>query len=176
MQSNRPSSDNFDHEIIVVSIADTRNVEKWRVFRKKEILKISLPFCAIQNIFEYVVVRLDKKCLHDECNWICRASKLAKIEMFKIRHIIEGHICASNTVLGSNSQVTKPFVSSCIKYKYVLSHIVYTPNDICNYMLYTYGVSLNYMKGWSSREETLKMIGGGLTYSFSKILIFFFIL
>ncbi|XP_022891856.1 uncharacterized protein LOC111406707 [Olea europaea var. sylvestris] len=144
-------------------------------------MKLSLSFYAIQNMFEYVVVRSDKKdylvkCSRDECNWTCRASKLARTDMFKIRHIVEGHICASNIVLSTHRQVTKTVVSTCIKYKYTSSRTIYTPNDIRNNMLHTYEVSLNYVKAWQSREETLKMLRGDPTYSFNKIPTFFFVL
>ncbi|XP_022849883.1 uncharacterized protein LOC111371973 [Olea europaea var. sylvestris] len=160
-----PSSDNLEHEVTVVAVADAREVEEGRVFRNKEIMKLSLSFYVIQNMFEYVIVRSDKKdylvkCSRDECNWICRASKLAKTDMFKIRHIAEGHICASNIVLSTHRQVTKTVVSTCIKYKYTSSRTIYTPNDIRNDMLHTYGVSLNYVQAWRSREETLKVLRG----------------
>ncbi|XP_022870057.1 uncharacterized protein LOC111389366 [Olea europaea var. sylvestris] len=176
-----PSSDNLEHEVTVVAVADAREVEEGRVFRNKEIMKLSLSFYAIQNMFEYVVVRSDKKdylvkCSRDECNWIRRASKLAKTDMFKIRYIAEGHICASNIVLSTHRQVTKTIVSTCIKYKYTSSRTLYTPNDIRNDMLYTYGVSLNYFQAWRSREETLKVLRGDPTDSFNKILAFFSVL
>ncbi|XP_022861745.1 uncharacterized protein LOC111382105 [Olea europaea var. sylvestris] len=80
--------------------------------------------------------------------------------MFKIRHIAEGHICASNIVLSTHRQVTKTVVSTCIKYKYTSSRTIYTLNDIRNDMLHTYGVSLNYVQAWRSREETLKVLRG----------------
>ncbi|XP_022875814.1 uncharacterized protein LOC111394295 [Olea europaea var. sylvestris] len=116
-------------------------------------------------MFEYVVVRSDKKdylvkCSRDECSWTCRASKLARTDMFKIRHIAEGHICASNIVLSTHRQVTKTVVSTCIKYKYTSSRTIYTPNNIRNDVLHTYGVSLNYVKAWQSREKTLKVLRG----------------
>ncbi|XP_022843192.1 protein FAR1-RELATED SEQUENCE 5-like [Olea europaea var. sylvestris] len=176
-----PSSDNLEHEVTVVAVADAREVEEGRVFRNKEIMKLSLSFYAIQNMFEYVVVRFDKKdylvkCTRDECNWICRASKLAKTDMFKIRHIAEGHICASNIVLSTHRQVAKTVVSTCIKYKYTSSRTIYTPNDIRNDMLHTYGVSLNYVQAWRSREETLKVLRGDPTDSFNKIPAFFFVI
>ncbi|XP_022871448.1 protein FAR1-RELATED SEQUENCE 5-like [Olea europaea var. sylvestris] len=153
-----PSGDNLEHEVTVVAVADVR-----------------------ENMFEYVVVRSDKKdylvkCSRDECNWICRASKLARTDMFKIRHIAEGHICASNIVLSTHRQVTKMVVSTCIKYKYTSSRTIYTQNDIRNDMLHTYGVSLNYVQAWRSREETLKVLRGDPTDLFNKIPAFFSVL
>lgn len=115
-----PSGDNFEHEVRIVSVADARDVEKMRFFRNKEIMKLSLSSYDIQNMFKYVIVKLDKKdylvkCSRDKYNWICRASKLAKTEMFKIRHIAKGHTYVSNIVLGSHRQLTKLVASSCIK-------------------------------------------------------------
>lgn len=83
-------------------------------------------------MFEYVVVRSDKKdylvkCSRDECRWICRVSKLAKTDMFKIRYIAEGHTCPANIVLRTHRQLTKTVVLTCIKYKYKSSHTIYTP-------------------------------------------------
>ncbi|XP_022847669.1 uncharacterized protein LOC111370215 [Olea europaea var. sylvestris] len=170
--------DNYEHEVTVVSVANARDVEMGRVFRNKKIMKLSLSLYTIQNMFKYVVVRLDKKdylvkCLDDECDWICRASRMARTDLFKIRHIVEGHRCASNIVLGSHRQAIKELVSHCTKYKYTSSRTLYTPNDICNDVLHTYGVSLNYVKAWRSREETLKLIRGDPADSFNNILRFF---
>ncbi|XP_022891984.1 uncharacterized protein LOC111406847 [Olea europaea var. sylvestris] len=108
-----------------------------RVFRNKEIMKLSLSLYAIQNIFEYVVVRSDKKdylvkCSHDE-------------------------------------QAIKTLVSHCIKYKYISLRTLYTPNDIRNDVLHTYGVSLNYVKAWRSWEKTLKLIRVDPADSFNNI-------
>ncbi|XP_022860941.1 uncharacterized protein LOC111381396 [Olea europaea var. sylvestris] len=152
-----------------------------RIFRNKEIMKLSLSLYAIQNTFEYVVVRSNKKdylvkCSHDDCDWICGASRMARTDLFKIRHIVEGHRCFSNIVLGSHRQATKALVSHCIKYKYTSSHTLYTLNDIRNDILHTYGVSLNYVKVWRSREETLKLIRGDPADSFNNIPRFFAVL
>ncbi|XP_022892227.1 uncharacterized protein LOC111407136 [Olea europaea var. sylvestris] len=141
-------------------------------------MKLSLSLYAIQNMFEYVVVRSDKrdylvKCSHDECDWICRASRMARMDLFKIRHIVEGHRCASNIVLGSHRQATKALVLHCIKYKYTSSRTLYIPNDIRNDVLHTYGLSLNYVKAWRSWEETLKLIRGDPADSFNNIPRFF---
>ncbi|XP_022895293.1 uncharacterized protein LOC111409479 [Olea europaea var. sylvestris] len=67
-------------------------------------------------------------------------------------------------------------MSTCIKYKYTSSRTIYTPNDIRNDMLHTYGVSLNYVKAWRSREETLKVLRGDPTDLFNNILAIFSVL
>ncbi|XP_022881049.1 uncharacterized protein LOC111398367 [Olea europaea var. sylvestris] len=151
-----PLCDNYEHEVTVVSVTNARDIKTGRVFRNKEIMKLSLSFYAIQNMFEYVVVLSDKKnylvkCSYDECDWICRASRMARTEL----------------------QATKALVSHCIKYKYTSSRTLYTPNDICNDVLHTYGVSLNYVKAWRSWEETLKLIRGDPADSFNNIPRFF---
>lgn len=51
----------WDNEITVVSAADAREVEEGRLFRDEDILKLSLSFFAIQNMFEFMVERSDKK-------------------------------------------------------------------------------------------------------------------
>ncbi|XP_022883345.1 uncharacterized protein LOC111400140 [Olea europaea var. sylvestris] len=173
-----PLSDNYEYEVTVVSVTSARDVEMGRVFRNKEIMKLSLSLYAIQNMFEYVVVRSDKKdylvkCSYDECDRICRASRVARTDLFKIRHIVERHRCASNIILGSHRQATKAIVSHCIKCKYTSSRTLYTPNDIRNDVVHTYGVSLNYVKAWRSREETLKLIRGDPADSFNNIPRFF---
>lgn len=137
--------------VTIVSIPDAMSIEEGRVFHNKDVLKLSMSFFAIQNMFEYVVVRLDKKeylikCSHDDCSWICRSSRLGKKEIFKIRKLTNGHTCASNIVLGSHRQVSMSVVSSCIKYKYTSSCTLYTLNDICHNILHTYGVTMNYVK------------------------------
>ncbi|XP_022891791.1 uncharacterized protein LOC111406634 [Olea europaea var. sylvestris] len=170
----------YDNEIPVDYVADGREVEEGRVFCDKDILKLSLSLFAIQNMFEFMVERADKKeyvvrCSQERCSWICRASKWGKTELFKIRKI-GSHTCASNVVLGSHRQLLATIVSSNIKYKYTSSCTIYTPNDICSDMLHTYRVYLNYSKAWRSREQTLKMITGDPTDSFGNIPRFFYML
>ncbi|XP_022889448.1 uncharacterized protein LOC111404956 [Olea europaea var. sylvestris] len=88
----------------------------------------------------------------------------------------DGYTCAANIVLGAHRQVTASVVSMCIKYKYNSFRTRYTPHDICNDMLHNYGVSLNYVKAWRSRERTLKILRGDPTDSFMKIPSFFYML
>ncbi|XP_022874020.1 uncharacterized protein LOC111392853 [Olea europaea var. sylvestris] len=169
-----------DTEVTVVSVADAREVEEGRVFCEKNILKLSLSLFAIQNMFEFMVEMSDKKeyvlkCSHHGCSWICRSSKWGKTNIFKVRKIAS-HTCPSNIVLGSHRQVSTTVVSSTIKYKYTSSRTIYTSKDICNNMLHTYGVYLNYSKAWRSREQTLRMIRDDPTESFGKIPRFFYML
>ncbi|XP_022872040.1 uncharacterized protein LOC111391125 [Olea europaea var. sylvestris] len=110
----------YDNEVTVVSVAEAGEVEEGRVFRDKEILKLSLSLFAIRNMFKFMVERSDKK-------------------------------------------------------EYVVSTI-YTPKDICSEMLHTFGVYLNYTKAWRCREQTLKMIMGDPTESFSRIPSFFYMI
>ncbi|CAA2955288.1 Hypothetical predicted protein [Olea europaea subsp. europaea] len=51
----------YDNEVTVVSVAEAGEVEEGRVFRDKEILKLSLSLFAIRNMFEFMVERSDKK-------------------------------------------------------------------------------------------------------------------
>ncbi|XP_022891804.1 uncharacterized protein LOC111406648 [Olea europaea var. sylvestris] len=169
-----------DNEVTIVFIADAIQVEEGRIFRDKDILKLSLSFFAIRNMFEFMVERSDKKeyvvrCSHEGCTWICRSSKWGKTNLFKIRKI-GSHTCASNVVLGSHRQVSAAVVSSSIKYKYTSAGTIYTPKDICSDMLHTFGVYLNYSKAWRSREQTLKMIRGDPTESFGRIPSFFYMI
>ncbi|XP_022880586.1 uncharacterized protein LOC111397848 [Olea europaea var. sylvestris] len=139
-----------DNEITVVYVADGRDVEEEKVFYDKDILKLSLSLFAIQNMFEFMVERSDKK------------------------EYIVSHTCASNVVLGSHRQLSATVLSSNIKYKYTSSRTIYTLKDICSDMLHTYGVYLNYLKAWRSREQTLKMIRGDPTDLFGNIPRFFY--
>ncbi|XP_022861119.1 uncharacterized protein LOC111381558 [Olea europaea var. sylvestris] len=170
----------YENEVTVVSVAEAGEVEEGRVFRDKEILKLSISLFAIRNMFEFMVELSDKKeyvvrCSQEGCSWICRSSKWDKTDLFKIRKI-GSHTCASNVVLGSHRQVTTAVVSSRIKYKYISSSTIYTPKDICNEMLHTFRVYLNYTKAWRCCEQTLKMIRGDPTESFSRIPSFFYML
>ncbi|XP_022866416.1 uncharacterized protein LOC111386194 [Olea europaea var. sylvestris] len=169
-----------DTEVTVVSVADASEVEEERIFHDKNILKLSMSLFAIQNMFEFMVERSDKKeyvvkCSHRGCSWICRSSKWGKTNLFKVRKI-GSYTCPSNIVLGSHRQASTSIVSSTIKYKYTSSRTIYTPKDICSDMLHTYRVYLNYSKAWRSHEQTLRMIRGDPAESFGKILSFFYIL
>ncbi|CAA2987405.1 Hypothetical predicted protein [Olea europaea subsp. europaea] len=69
-----------DNEVTIVSIEDASEVEEGRIFRDKDILKLSLSFFAIRNMFEFMVERFDKKeyvvrYYQEGCTWICRSSK-----------------------------------------------------------------------------------------------------
>ncbi|XP_022865484.1 uncharacterized protein LOC111385332 [Olea europaea var. sylvestris] len=176
------TSHRMDENLVtIVPIPDAMSIEDGRVFCNKDVLKLSMSFFAIQNMFEYVVVRSDKKeylvkCSHDDCSWICRSSRLGKTEIFKIQKLTDGHTCASNIVLGAHRQVSTSVVSSYIKYKYTSSCTIYTPNDICNDMLHTYVVTMNYVKAWRSQEITLKLIRRDPIESFRKLPSYFYML
>ncbi|XP_022870200.1 uncharacterized protein LOC111389508 [Olea europaea var. sylvestris] len=167
----------IEEDVILVSQADAREVVEGKIFCNKEILKMSLVFYVIQNKFEYKVLRSDKKeyvikCSHNDCKWIFRSSRLRKTKMFKIKKMCNGHTCSMNIVLRSYRQASSSIVSNCIKYKYTYSRTIYTHNDMLN----KYGVSVNYMKAWRSREKTLKLIIGDPTTSFQSLSSYFFML
>ncbi|XP_022883461.1 uncharacterized protein LOC111400275 [Olea europaea var. sylvestris] len=121
-----------ESDVEVMNVADGMAIKIGMIFRNKETMKMSLAFYAIQNMFESMVVRSDKK------EYLVR--------------------CSREKLLGAHRQVIASVVSTCIRYKYNSSRTRYTPNDIRNDMLHNYGVSLNYVKAWRSRERTLKML------------------
>ncbi|XP_022883446.1 uncharacterized protein LOC111400258 [Olea europaea var. sylvestris] len=141
---------NAHFSVTVVYIADAREVEEGRMFCDNDVLKMRLSFFAIQNMFEFMVEQSDKR------EYVVR--------------------CSNGGILGSHRQVSSKVVSSTIKYKYTSSRIIYTPKDIYNDMLNTYGVYLGYSKALRSREQTLKMIRGDPAQSFGKLSSFFYML
>ncbi|XP_022851497.1 uncharacterized protein LOC111373222 [Olea europaea var. sylvestris] len=52
---------NIEEDVTLISQANVREVVEGNVFRNKEVLKMSLALYAIQNKFEYKVLRSDKK-------------------------------------------------------------------------------------------------------------------
>ena len=87
--------------------------------------------------------------------------------MFQIQQFTNEHPCNLEARLGSHRHATKNLIADCIKSKYSSIKIVYTPSNIIRDMQMEYGISVNYMKAWRSKERALEYIRGKPEESFS---------
>ena len=156
----------------IISSTTVKEIEANQIFNSKHTLKTVVKFYAISKNFQFRVIRSCPRkyyidCIDDNCSWNLKASQFRNTSMFQIRQLSKEHTCNLEARMGSHRHATKNLIADCIKSKYTSVKTVYTPTDIIRDMQVEYGISVNYMKAWRSRDIALEHIRGKPDESFS---------
>ncbi|XP_060968631.1 uncharacterized protein LOC133036152 [Cannabis sativa] len=170
-------------------------VEKGQAYKDKETLKNVLSYYAIKNNFQYKVWKsysqeYSLKCVYESCNWSLRASRNGPTNTFIIRslnkcpfstlcteiHLFDLcnrfsniHTCPINIRHEDQRQATSKLIGECIKPKFLNIKTKATPMDIKGELKYRYGIKMNYMKAWRSKEHAINDLRGNASDSYSLI-------
>ncbi|XP_060965186.1 uncharacterized protein LOC133034169 [Cannabis sativa] len=152
-------------------------VEKGQAYKDKETLKNVLSYYAIKNNFQYKVWKscsqeYSLKCVYESCNWSLRASRNGPTNSFIIRRFSNIHTCPINIRHEDQRQATSKLIGECIKLKFLNIKTKATPMDIKGELKYRYGIKMNYMKAWRSKEHAVNDLRGNASDSYSLILSF----
>ena len=142
---------------MIITDPTCKELKAGLLYKDKETLKTVITFYAIQNNFQYRVIRSCSKkynlqCLDDTCNWMMKASKYRNTNIFLIRKFIDTHTCSFEVRYGSQRQGTSQVVAECIKSRYTSIKTVYTPADIIRDMKKDFGINISYMKHTDQRK------------------------
>ncbi|XP_060965465.1 uncharacterized protein LOC133034401 [Cannabis sativa] len=149
-------------------------VEKGQAYKDKETLKNVLSYYAIKNNFQYKVWKscsqeYSLKCVYESCNWSLRASRNGPTNTFIIRRFSNMHTCPINIRHEDQRQATSKLIGECIKPKFLNIKTKATPMDIKGELKYRYGIKMNYMKAWRSKEHVVNDLRGNASDSYSLI-------
>ncbi|XP_030494883.2 uncharacterized protein LOC115710669 [Cannabis sativa] len=153
-------------------------VEKGQAYKDKETLKNVLSYYAIKNNFQYKVWKscsqeYSLKCVYESCNCLnkCPFSTLCtEIHMFDLSNRFSNmHTCPINIRHEDQRQATSKLIGECIKPKFLNIKTKATPMDIKRELKYRYGIKMNYMKAWRSKEHAVNDLRGNASASYSLI-------
>ncbi|KAM6544098.1 hypothetical protein CsatB_008545 [Cannabis sativa] len=149
-------------------------VEKGQAYKDKETLKNVLSYYAIKNNFQYKVWKscsqeYSLKCVYESCNWSLRASRNGPTNTFIIRRFSNMHTCPINIRHEDQRQATSKLIGECIKPKFLNIKTKATAMDIKGELKYRYGIKMNYMKAWRSKEHAVNDLRGNASDSYSLI-------
>ncbi|XP_060959254.1 uncharacterized protein LOC133030506 [Cannabis sativa] len=170
-------------------------VEKGQAYKDKETLKNVLSYYAIKNNFQYKVWKscsqeYSLKCVYESCNWSLRASRNGPTNTFIIRSLnkcpvfticTEIHMfgicnrfsnmrtCPINIRHEDQRQATSKLIGECIKPKFLNIMTKATAMDIKGELKYRFGIKMNYMKAWRSKEHAVNDLRGNASDSYSLI-------
>ena len=121
-------------------------------------MKTAMNLYAILNNFQFRVIKscgrkFFIKCIDEHCTWRLRASRYKNTTIFRIVEFKTEHSCSLEARLENHHHATTTMIVDCIKSKYNILKIVYTPADIIRDMQKDYGVSISYMKAWRSKKK-----------------------
>ncbi|XP_060974268.1 uncharacterized protein LOC115695506 [Cannabis sativa] len=153
-------------------------VEKGQAYKDKETLKNVLSYYAIKNNFQYKVWKscsqeCSLKCVHKSCNCLNKCpfpTLCTEIHLFDICNRFSNiHTCPINIRHEDQRQETSKLVGECIKPKFLNIKTKATPMDIKVELKYMYGIKMNYMKAWRSKEHAVNDLRGNASDSYSLI-------
>ncbi|KAM6543336.1 hypothetical protein CsatB_007783 [Cannabis sativa] len=149
-------------------------VEKGQAYKDKETLKNVLSYFAIKNNFQYKVWKscsqeYSLKCVYESCNWSLRASRNGPTNTFIIRRFSNMHTCPINIRHEDQRQATSKLIGECIKPKFLNIKTKATAMDIKGELKYRFGIKMNYMKAWRSKEHAVNDLRGNASDSYSLI-------
>ncbi|XP_060974519.1 uncharacterized protein LOC133039631 [Cannabis sativa] len=153
-------------------------VEKGQAYKDKETLKNVLSYYAIKNIFQYKVWKscsqeYSLKCVYKSCNCLnkCPFSTLCtERHLFDLCNRFSNiHTCPINIRHEDQRQATSKLIGECIKPKFLNIKTKATSMDIKGELKYRYGIKMNYMKAWRSKEHAVNDLRGNASDSYSLI-------
>ncbi|XP_019239371.1 PREDICTED: uncharacterized protein LOC109219383 [Nicotiana attenuata] len=161
-------------EECIIGISTHQEVNEGQLYKNKDILQNIMKHLAIREKFQLKVDRSNKTryylvCVDDQCSWNLKASSLNTSNIFKVRKFEKVHTCENNSRLFSQRHATSDLVGSLIMNKLDDPKLEYTPAEIQRDLKRNYGVDLNYMKAWRSREKAFEMLRGKPSDSYNKL-------
>ncbi|XP_060959148.1 uncharacterized protein LOC115700082 [Cannabis sativa] len=170
-----------DEEALVITDKHHPEIEKGQMYKDKETLKNVLSYFAIKQQFQYKVKKsctkeFQIKCLDKDCKWSLRASRNGTTENFVIRKYNEKHTCSLSIRFGDQRKASAKIIGDCVKYKFLNIKTTATPTNIRFEMNDKYGIQMNYMKAWRSREHALNIVRGKAKESYQLLPSYFYML
>ncbi|XP_022153200.1 uncharacterized protein LOC111020756 [Momordica charantia] len=109
------------------------------------------------------------RCVHADCTWRLRATKLKECTLFKIKKYCAAHMCYGGALKHDHRQAKSWVVGHLVQEKFTDVSRTYRPKDIIQDMRKEYGVNLSYDRAWRSSEEALRLIRGDLASSYGLL-------
>ncbi|XP_060974048.1 uncharacterized protein LOC133039224 [Cannabis sativa] len=101
--------------------------------------------------------------------WSLKATKNGNTETFIIRSYEEEHTCAVTIRFGDQRQATSKLIADFVKPKFLNLKTKCSPADIKTEMKDKYGIKMNYMKAWRSKERAQTQLHGNAKESYNLL-------
>ncbi|XP_062085574.1 uncharacterized protein LOC133791670 [Humulus lupulus] len=166
LKNNQNKETQVDTEdSLVITNPRHQDILSGQIYKDKSTLKSVLSYYAIKNHFQYMVQKSCSKeysivCLDRKCKWSLRASINGTTQEFIIRKYYWIYTCSLEIRFGDQHQTTSKLIGDCIKPNFLNIKTTTTPKDIRSDLNDRYGIKMNYMKAWRSREHALKNLRG----------------
>ncbi|KAL5551517.1 hypothetical protein UlMin_001693 [Ulmus minor] len=157
------------------SFHDGSNLKVDQMFTTKELLQAKLHDVAMQDYFEYKVVKSNKtlyvvKCINENCKWWVCASKLHNSGYF----IIKKYHGAHNYSLASRNMNHRQETYKMIRQKFTSQYVGVsndpTPKGLVGLVRENFKVGVSYRKDWKARQYAFSLIRGSPEDSFPLLL------
>ncbi|KAM6553285.1 hypothetical protein CsatB_014047 [Cannabis sativa] len=175
LENNQEEEEEVDNtEMIIINDKRHETIEKGQIYKDKETLISTLCYFAIKKTFQYKVVKSCTKeynivCLDTNCKWSLKATKNGNTETFIIRSYEEEHTCAVTIRFGDQRQATSKLIADFVKPKFLNLKTKCSPADIKTEMKDKYGIKMNYMKAWRSKERAQTQLHGNAKESYNLL-------
>ncbi|KAM6585472.1 hypothetical protein CsatB_012474 [Cannabis sativa] len=175
LENNQEEEEEVDNtEMMIINDKRHETIEKGQIYKDKETLISTLCYFAIKKTFQYKVVKSCTKeynivCLDTNCKWSLKATKNGNTETFIIRSYEEEHTCAVTIRFGDQRQATSKLIADFVKPKFLNLKTKCSPADIKTEMKDKYGIKMNYMKAWRSKERAQTQLHGNAKESYNLL-------
>ena len=148
------------------SLYSNDQIVNGQIYANKKELQRTLAMYAMKNNFEFKVKkscsqRFEVVCIHDNCSWRVRATRIPNVELWAIKVFIKNHTCSQLTQCRpDHRQASSKYIGNHIKSKYQGIGRQYRPKDIQYDMEEELGIHISYDKAWRARETAFHSIRG----------------
>ncbi|XP_060970083.1 uncharacterized protein LOC133037218 [Cannabis sativa] len=174
LENNRKKEPEItDYDELLITDPHHPEIEEAQIYKDKETLQSVLGFYAIRNNFQFRVKKSCARtykicCLDPKCKWALTASRNGPTKSFIIRKYDRKviHTCDLNIRFADKRQATTKLIGNYIKPRFTNIKTTQTPQDIRGEMKHKYGVRMNYMKAWRSKEHAQEELRGKANESY----------
>jgi len=132
-------------------------------FQSMQDLKLALQQFAVENLFEYTIVKADRtrytiRCKVNHCPWRLHASIIGESQIVMIKTIKDNHACGGIFNHG-HCQVSEQYVAKAIQEK-IRVNPSYRPKDIREDFFLNHAVKISYSKAFRGKERAVAAVHG----------------
>ncbi|RWR93317.1 hypothetical protein CKAN_02256200 [Cinnamomum micranthum f. kanehirae] len=147
-------------QAVVISSCDGTVAGVGQEFNNARDFRNALRKYAITRgfVLQYVKnesARVTAKCKANGCPWRVHASRLPKMQRFRLRKINDEHTCGGGVGKDGHPQATNHWIASIVKEKLRVNPQL-KPREIAEDISRDYGINLKYHKVWRGREVAME--------------------
>ncbi|XP_065859865.1 uncharacterized protein [Euphorbia lathyris] len=112
--------------------------------------------------------RVSAKCKAEGCPWRVHASKLSTTPLFRIKRIIETHMCGAETGRFSPPKASRKLVATIVKEK-LRDTPNFSPKEMAKQIRQEFGIELRYSQAWRGMEIAKEELQGSYKEAYNQL-------